>query len=393
MQLTQASEEPAEEPADRIAYANNSRNEGLTSDRAPARTGVNYRPELDALRFFACALVFLHHLPFRGRYLSVVNQVGAFGLPIFFCLSAYLIVTLLLKEKEQTGTVRFRWFALRRILRIWPLYFGILAIGWVLGVIWPVIHLSGKEIAFFTVMLGNIWMLRHGWTGSPAGVVWSISIEEQFYLGIPFVIRKGGRRGIFICCCCALALAYIALLWVHLRGEDSAIAVWSNSFVQFQFFAVGGLIALVSERRPVRLSLGTRIAVFITSLAVFAVAAPLIVSNSLKLLVACYLLGIIGTAGIFIATLWLPLKLPSLLTYLGKISYGMYVFHTSILFFVFGPPFPKVQAYAIAHPCQGTLLAFLLMILCASASYRFVEAPILRLKNRFTVIHTFAQSK
>lgn len=354
----------------------------------PARTDVYYRPELDALRFLAFGLVFLHHLPV-GRHASVaaIRQGGAFGLSIFFCLSAYLIITLLLKEKDRTGTVRLRWFAVRRMLRIWPLYFGILGLGWVLGRIWPVVYVSGKQIVLFTVMLGNVWILRHGWMGSPANIVWSISIEEQFYLGIPFLVRAGGRRAIAICCVAALVVAYLALIWIYVRGENPEVAPWSNSFVQFQFFGAGGLLALLYERWQPRLSVWVRVGIFAGSFLAFGIAAPILVTNSLRAVMAAYFLGLIGTVGIMMATLYFPLRPPSSFVYLGRISYGLYVFHTTILWFVFGSAFPRLQRYTVAHRYQGTLLTVLLVFVCASLSYRYLEGPILRLKDRFAIVH------
>lgn len=353
----------------------------------PVPTDVYYRPELDALRFFAFTLVFIHHVPLQRAAAAKYMMAGAFGLPIFFCLSAYLIVTILLKEKERTGTVRLRWFAIRRILRIWPLYFGILGIGWILGMIWPVIHLSGREIAFFTAMLGNVWMLRHGWMGSPAGIVWSISIEEQFYLGIPFLIRTGGKRAIAFCCVGALVLAYLALIWIYVRGENPEVAPWSNSFVQFQYFAAGGILALIYGRWQPQLSLRIRAVIFAMSILAFGFAAPILVTNSLSSAMTAYFLGLIGTTGILVATLYFPHRPPALLVYLGTISYGTYVFHTTMLWFVFGPAFPRLQAYMLSHRYLGTALAAALTILCASVSYRYFEGPILRLKGRFAIIH------
>ena len=352
-------------------------------------TGVYYRPELDALRFLACIMVFVHHLPpGRSNYLNTAREVGAFGLPIFFCLSAYLIITLLLKEKDRTGAVRLGWFAIRRVLRIWPLYFGILTAGWVLGRVWPEIYMSGKELALFAVMLGNIWMLRHGWIGSPSAIVWSVSIEEQFYLGIPLLVRAGGRRAIALCCFLGLAVAYVALIGVHLRREDPYLAAWANSFVQFQYFAAGGLLALIYLRWELRFSLWVRLVLFASSFLAFWIAGPMWGSYSGGRLLASYFLQLIGTTGILTATLYFPLRPPPLLVYLGRISYGIYVFHTNVLWFVFGPAFPGFQSYMLSHRYQGALLSLLLSILCASLSYRFIESPILKLKERFAVIRS-----
>jgi len=353
------------------------------------QTDVYYRPELDALRFLAWLLVFVHHLPEPGRpYLNTLRLAGAFGLPIFFCLSAYLIITLLLKEKDRTGTVRLSWFAARRMLRIWPLYFGILAVGWVLGRICPSIHLSVKEIALFCVMLGNVWMLRHGWAGSPSAIVWSVSIEEQFYVAIPMLMRAGGRRAIAVCCFLALCSAYIVLVWVHLRREDPVVAAWANTFVQFQFFAAGGLLALIYARWEVRISLWIRLVLFGGSLLAFWIAAPIWGSYSGPRLLGAYLLALIGTCGILVATLYVPVSPPPLLVYLGRISYGLYVFHTTVLWFVFDSGFRALQSYTLSHRYQGTLLAVMLTVGCASVSYQFIERPILRLKDRFGVIRS-----
>src|SRR3954463_14084740 len=105
---------------------------------APIRSAF-YRPELDALRFFAFFAVFVHHtLPHDPTkyaaqhlpgFLAVVAGAGAFGVDLFFLLSAYLITSLLLRERRQTGKIAVRAFYLRRILRIWPLYFFALLVA------------------------------------------------------------------------------------------------------------------------------------------------------------------------------------------------------------------------------------------------------------------------
>src|SRR5919202_1515794 len=89
-----------------------------------------YRPELDAFRFFAFLCVFGFHwmdyVPVdaaRQPIAYVVLTAGAFGLPVFFLLSAFLIIELLLRERAETQQIHIGSFYLRRILRIWPLYF------------------------------------------------------------------------------------------------------------------------------------------------------------------------------------------------------------------------------------------------------------------------------
>src|SRR5580700_10426510 len=97
-----------------------------------------YRPELDLLRLLAFALIFVHHAtpasyirsyPFLQRFSDACEA----GLQLFFLLSAFLIAELLLREKEETGSIHLKAFYIRRILRIWPLYFLTISAGAALG--------------------------------------------------------------------------------------------------------------------------------------------------------------------------------------------------------------------------------------------------------------------
>src|ERR1019366_7648286 len=112
--------------------------------------GRFYRPELDALRFFAFLAVFLHHGPSYGLF-DLVTRAGGFGLSMFFLLSAYLITELLFREREQTGTIAWKLFFTRRALRIWPLYYAALAGGFFISRIAPHrFRLSGAGVAGMT---------------------------------------------------------------------------------------------------------------------------------------------------------------------------------------------------------------------------------------------------
>src|SRR5580704_2467620 len=168
-----------------------------TSVASPsARRGKSfYRPELDVLRFFAFFSVFLYHF-WRPTELYVQHGVprivavlgngliqgGVFGVDLFFVLSAYLITELLLREKDECGSLDVRGFYLRRILRIWPLYF--FYIGLALLPIFNQRHgFTWHHAAAFVLLAGNWSVIAWGWP-SPSIVVplWTVSIEEQFYL-------------------------------------------------------------------------------------------------------------------------------------------------------------------------------------------------------------------
>jgi peptidoglycan/LPS O-acetylase OafA/YrhL len=115
----------------------------VTLPEKTSASGSFYRPELDTLRFFAFLGVFVFHmapltietyepLGWIAPWLVAWFSSGAFGVDLFFALSAYLITTLLLREKETRGSLDVRNFYIRRILRIWPLYFAFIAFAGVL---------------------------------------------------------------------------------------------------------------------------------------------------------------------------------------------------------------------------------------------------------------------
>ena len=352
-----------------------------------------YRPELDALRFFAFACVFCNHLPILGRWFLPIRDSGAFGLCMFFMLSAYLIITILLREKEVTGTVNLAAFVVRRVLRIWPLYFLVLFAGYLLGLYFPEsAHVSGRAMLAFSFMFGNLYILNHGWLG-PIGPLWSLSIEEQFYLAVPAIVRLGGRRGIIVISIATISFAYIVL---ERLGFHRAISrtIWVSSFVQFQFFAAGGLMALWLYGRKLFLSLSQRGALAIVGLAFWLEAGKLFPLQTLGSpkpipLVVAYLLILLGTFLILISVLEIKLWIPRPLIYLGKISYGLYLFHAFFLWLIFDTSdrWPRML-YFQHHKLFAIPLAFGLTVATAAISYHFFERPILKFKERFETIHT-----
>ena len=368
-------------------------------EEAPANaasTARFYLPELDALRFFAFLLVFCDHAPIYHGWFVAVREMGAFGLCIFFSLSAYLIATLLLRERELTGTVRLRAFAARRALRIWPLYFAVIGIAFLIGTIWTRAQADGRYVALLSLLLGNLFVLQHNWAGMGLiAPLWSISLEEQFYLCIPMLARFGGRRAIAAFSAITLVVAYGVLVWLGQRGAYPISTVWANSFVQFQFFAAGALVALSTYSRTIRLSLALRGLILVAVLLCFLVAAQhyglhgwAMVPTSY--LVIGYLLALVATVGILIATLNLPLRVPRPLLYLGRISFGLYLFHDLFIELIFNDKegLPRLADFAESHRLAGLMAVFACTVAAAALSCRFFERPFLRLKGRLEILKT-----
>lgn len=318
------------------------------------------------------------------------RNVGAFGMPLFFLLSAYLIVTLLLREKHKTGTVALRAFFVRRVLRIWPLYFGMLALITLVGHLYHPASVPHSAIVAMLFLFGNVWVAKHGWYLAFIGPLWSLSVEEQFYLGIPALVR-GSRRSVLQACFCAvIALSFAALIMLGGWRAVPIIQVWTNSFVQFQFFAAGGLIACWRLDHPITLRLRNRSLLMTGGLACWCVAAYAchIVSRapvSSAALVSGYVFLMLGTLAVFLAILDVELRIPAALRYLGSITYGLYVFHGLTLWLVLQSPLSSRMPQNLGIRAA---LAAASTVALAAVSYQFFERPFLRLKYKFEVVHS-----
>jgi peptidoglycan/LPS O-acetylase OafA/YrhL len=349
-----------------------------------------YHPELDALRLLAFLLVFVWHMaPFTG-FPRALTWMGAFGLPIFFLLSAYLIISLLLREREVTGTVKLRYFTLRRILRIWPLYFLALGAAYLLGRIVPLYFVSAHGILAFVFLLGNVWMAPLPEIASPLFVLWSISVEEQFYLVAPSVVKFAGIRTLRIVCWLAIFTAYGVLAFFRFRSASPSHSIWMNSFVQFQFFGAGGLLAIHLRNRRLRIRLWMRAIMAAIGFLAFYIAAgrfglPMHASSPRTAFLLGYASVLTGGVLIFVSFLDMMQSPIPVITYLGKISYGLYVFHPWALALMFHPSEAPSRH---GHLVMGDAAALLLTIGLAILSYEFFEKRVLLFKRHFEVVHS-----
>ncbi len=355
-----------------------------------------YRPELDALRFVAFLSVFFFHgvqvnrqgtfhaHPLLTRAIIFVHSSGRFGLSLFFFLSSFLITTLLLLEKQKTGTLSLRSFYLRRMLRIWPLYFGFLFLMYALGLSWRPAAFSSGALASFTCMLGNWYVLSFGILATTVTCLWSISVEEQFYLIWPAVMRRLNRRAM-ISFSVALATASLAGIFLFVRRGDDAGHLWFSTVTIALFFATGALLALHLGLKTQPVSVPRFVAGFSICAVCWLVAVALGFDDArLAHLPACaaaaYALAALGSAALLWGFLHIPRRvLRPQFVYLGRISYGLYVFHGLALLLCGG----LLREWLHLPAGLWVFPALLLSILLAVISYECYEKPFLRLKVRF----------
>jgi peptidoglycan/LPS O-acetylase OafA/YrhL len=361
-----------------------------------------YLPELDSLRFFAFLAVFLWHLqPLPDSLVTAPHKSlletlalatwrsGQFGVDLFFTLSAFLITELLTREQRQFGTLDIRAFYVRRILRIWPLYFGFLAALYIALALAPGAHVPWRALPAFAIFVGNFAMYRGVFVPLSLGILWSVSLEEQFYLLWPWVVARVSRRGM-LTAAILMWMFSIFFRWLLIGHGVPPRTIWWNSFARLDPLACGILMSVILRGSTIALSLTGRRAIALASILLIVFAgycSPREQGVAPLWLMLAYPVAALGCAGVVLAALgvgnlpgaWL---LNPALKYLGRISYGLYVFHATMLVLAL-----KLLRGLAPHPATHTgavaVLTLATTIGVAAASYQWFEKPFLKLKSRF----------
>jgi len=352
-----------------------------------------YRPELDILRFFAFFGIFLSHsLPLDpaiysryqlphwfGQSMEVIAAFGRFGITLFFVLSGYLITTLLLRERWTKGDVDLRAFYFRRALRIWPLYFLVLFLALILpwGGRLPIPYFLG-----YVLLVGNWLTTIWGAPASWASILWTIAMVQQFYLFWPLVIKFFSRNARLYVAISMVLLAVVARLYLAV-GALSSYTVYPDTIAELDSIGVGILCALALKGSVPELAIGKRLLLVYTGFVLLLGCAYLGRVESPLFVVIGYPGAVVGCLALFLAICGTSFTARPLV-HLGKISYGLYVFHVLALRMMgsamgskAGTPFRF-----LVYWCGSLLLTLAL----ASASYRWLETPFLRIKQRYTTV-------
>ena len=204
----------------------------MTSGEQNAPSKPIYFPGLNATRFFAALAVIINHLESFKRFAGYPNHasvplfqaIGPQGVTFFFVLSGFLITYLLLAEQKHSS-IHIGRFYLRRALRIWPVYYlivvlaffclpGVLSFPPMEGRLGPDFF---KKLAYYSVLLPNVAFAAYGHILF-LGPLWSIGVEEQFYLVWPWLMRFAHRRMYLVLGGVIATLVIIRWIWASLHG-------------------------------------------------------------------------------------------------------------------------------------------------------------------------------
>jgi len=352
-------------------------------------------PELDGLRAFAILAVMLGHLLATTPSLqhlpsglppkleTIVNH-GWLGVDLFFLLSGFLITSILVGTKQFGARRYFGGFYLRRALRIWPLYFLMVAIMLV-----AYVKLTGTTYFLYSLFfIANYAVMAHVAIPNGGGPLWSLAVEEQFYLIWPVLVLLLSRR-VLVAILIAVAVAEPI---VRLLPVGTLEVTWERC----DGLAFGALLALWftselhgrrNDRRLALAFVGIAAALTVVEVVLERVVPGHIVGNSLRIpqvlcVCAAVMVLALSRSG---APAFAALRLPFLLI-TADFSYCLYLIHVPLI-----DAYDTYAARVVPHVAQlaalqGNLLRAAVVIVVAYAlaafSRRYVELPFLNLGRR-----------
>lgn len=311
------------------------------------------------------------------------------GVTMFFVISGFLITYLLLNELGRTETVSVPKFYMRRILRIWPIYYGYIIVAIIVSyIVGRQTEIINQKLWYYLFFAANIpfmtangiWIIVH---------FWSIGVEEQFYLFWPWLVKFGKKHILKIS-------VSICLLWIMCKYGtyllyEKCVAYRFFSVTRFDCMMIGAIGAVLYHRKN-KFFCNLFFNRYISLMAWLLLLTSQFYGSYIP---APYRIQYVAVISLFVIMSQLSEK-PFLINlenhvfdFVGKISYGIYVIHP-VLIFVFSRWYSRLSITWPELTQRIVIYVFitLITIVLAYLSYRFYEKPFLNLKRRFAVVQS-----
>ncbi|HTA28133.1 MAG TPA: acyltransferase [Bacteroidia bacterium] len=376
---------------------------------APVKAKIHF-PNLDGLRFVGSFIILVLHIEelkvSSGKepllWVKQYLPIGGLDVSLFFVLSGFLIGYLLLKEKADTGNIDMKKYYTRRCLRIWPLYFFIILLGFFvfpyLGELWGIQELKLESpYKYIDFILCMLFLPPYDLRMRAIGAAWSLRVEEVFYVFEPLILKRTKK---YITVFLVIVLGVILFRnGYFFMCRIFHLSPWFRHFQKIITFyrlscmAIGGIGAslVISDKKnilPFLFRKDVQWVVYLVTLALIVanIRIPYIEFEFYSVLFCFIIINLAAN----------PKSIVRLdygwMNYLGKISYGMYlygaVFRILCLYLtekIFGHDLSGVFMNVVFY-----LLTISFTIVISIISFHFFETPFLKLKNRFEVIKTQA---
>lgn len=351
-------------------------------------------PALDYLRGLAILVVVIFHF---FEFVPVF-RIGWIGVDIFFVLSGFLITGILIDTKGKPNF--YRNFILRRILRIFPIYYFVLIMS-LLVIPFFLPDIFGRGYTYYTQNQAWFWLYSQNWlfsqTGFPKNValthLWSLAVEEQFYLFWPLIVGLFSVRRLFVI---SVAIIFLSVFFRLFWGEHMGL-VFPYQYVatlsRMDALSIGAIIAILARKRMEWLEKYTWVVFVISGLAFLLILVKSRVLMFKGLIEAYTFIGLLaGCLLVFMLNkkpfkILRPLYHP-VFSFLGKYSYGIYIYHAIIYAILKNILSPKLNTVLSNGKMTLSLLGIIAIgvtIFVSILSYKYLEQPFLKLKKFFSV--------
>ncbi|MBG0739425.1 acyltransferase [Paeniglutamicibacter antarcticus] len=352
-----------------------------------SRRPSKQRLDIQGLRTIAVGMVIVYHL------FPVLLPGGFVGVDVFFVISGFLIVGSLVREAVKTGQIRLLAFYARRIRRLLPAATAVLLTTMAATVVllpqgrWPSVAkdvmLSALQVQNWNLALGSTSYANATAIVSPVQHYWSLAVEEQFYIVIPLLLMAAAvfahlfKRGKEMTCLGVLAVITVAS-FIHsvvFSASNHDIAYFASTTRMWEL-GLGGVLAILMPKFSLRRTSG--VVAGWTGFALVGISA-VVYTTTMQFPGSIALVPVAGTMLIIAAgsnSLWVPARysLTSLLglspiTYIGDISYSLYLWHWPIIVF---------YVFRLGHPLRmhDVIVILALSIVLAVLSYKYIEQPL-----------------
>ncbi|HKC67510.1 MAG TPA: acyltransferase [Bacteroidia bacterium] len=358
------------------------------------------------MRFIAAFLVIIHHieqlkylfkLPNYWETIPFIEVIGYLGVVLFFVLSGFLITYLLLAEEHTFKTISVRKFYIRRMLRIWPLYFLIVFLAFFILPNISFFTLPGPEytkealhggfllkLLLYLVFLPNLAVSLIG-TIPYAAQTWSIGAEEQYYLVWPVILKYFKKHKMVLMFCIIFLYVFVVKMtesnYTDFIPNKAVVKAFISSF-NIDCMAIGGIYAILlfQKHRALKILLNNyffySVLLIVIALLIGGITIPYLNAECYALLFGIIILN-------FAANDKIKISLENkVLNYLGNISYGLYMYHSIgiVLTLVICRQLNFVSNWLLY------LLSFIFTIILAGLSYKYFEMFFLKYKDMFSNI-------
>ena len=336
--------------------------------------------QLDSLRTIAALMVILYH--FLREFSIGSFDFGKYGVEIFFMISGFLITSILLKQREADFSTwkKIKYFITKRALRLFPVYYIFLIFFTILSFFGMYIWNEGNGIYYYTYT-ANILFFFEGMQGVQLNHLWTLAVEEQFYLFWPFIILFFNYK----------YLKYFIVVLILSSLYFKSLPIENARMLTFWHFDTLGLGALLAYYLDTENSVSKGIHTFFKKIPPFGAILVVIGLTALAIhfhfhfakMILVDLLALLLIIGCIIEfrSVFGKLMNSSVMIYLGKISYGLYIYHKPL------PYFLKLGAEKLniteTNNYVLMIISLALTVLISHLSFNLIEQRFIKLKSKF----------